>query len=124
MGWKIYFWILFATMIPTYMWQGFSRSWEIIDCIMSTIAMFGLFAFSYKKRIFNILFWRAYLLISIIWNTYYQYFLPFPKKVAAVNFGGLSHSMIATINLIFFIPLYIALFLYAFKRTELWKNSA
>ena len=121
MFWKIYFWLLIVLTLPSYLWQGFSRSWEIIDFILFIVAMIGLFAFSWQKKMFTQLFWKTYLPTYIIWNVFYQYFLPLPQKVSEVDLGGLSQSMTATITWIIFIPLIIALYLYGFKRTELWK---
>ena len=31
--WKVYFWIILITVMPTYLWQGSLRIWEIIDII-------------------------------------------------------------------------------------------
>jgi hypothetical protein len=83
--------------------------------------MIGLFAFSWQKKMFTQLFWKTYLPTYMIWNMFYQYFLPRPKKVSEVDLGGLAQSMTATITWIIFIPLIIALYLYGFKRAELWK---
>ena len=121
MFWKIYFWLLIVLTVPSYFWQGFSRSWEIIDFILFIVAMIGLFAFSWQKKMFTQLFWKTYLPTYIIWNVFYQYFLPLPQKVSEVDLGGLSQSMTATITWIIFFPLIIALYLYGFKRAELWK---
>ena len=71
MFWKIYFWLLIVLTVPSYFWQGFSRSWEIIDFILFIVAMIGLFAFSWQKKMFTQLFWKTYLPTYIIWNVFY-----------------------------------------------------
>ena len=84
--------------------------------------MIGLFTFSWNKKVMNLLFWKIFLFVSVIWNLCYQYFLPLPKKVSEMGFGGLFRPIAATITFSLFVPLLIALYLYAFKRSELWKK--
>jgi len=51
MGWKIYFWFL-AVIIPLlYLSVGFSDILKTIDFIFFIIAMIGLYAFTWRKKI-------------------------------------------------------------------------
>jgi len=120
--WKIYFWLLLITTVPTYLWQGFSRIWEVIDAIAMLVAMLGLLAFCWQKRLLSVIFWRIFFIIYIIWNIFQQYILPWPQTVQEAM-GDLSQSVAATINIITFIPLMIALYLYAFKNAEAKSNQ-
>ncbi len=122
MFWKVYLGFLIILSLPTYLWQGFSRIWEIIDIIVLAVAITGLIAFSWGKKLLAQRFWKVFLLVFMVWNMLYQYFLPVLQKVSEVDIGRLSRPMIATIVWIPFIPLAIALYLYAFKRNELWEK--
>ena len=123
--WKIYFWFLLIVIIPTYLWQGFSRVWEIIDVILMLIAMIGLFGFCWQKRWISVIFWKIFFCGYIVWNIFQQYILPWPQVVQEAmekDIGGLSQPVVATINITIFIPLFIALYFYAFKNKETNTN--
>ena len=49
------------------------------------------------------------------YDIFQQYILPWPQSVQE-RMGGLSQPVAATFNIILFIPLLIALYLYAFKK--------
>ena len=118
MFWKIYFWFLLVLVLPRYL-QGFSRLWQVIEFICFVAAMIGLFAFSWQKKMFTWIFWRAFLPLYTIGHLFFQYFLYMPQTTPDVGFGVLPQTILATI---LWLPLVIALYLYGFKRTELWKN--
>lgn len=120
--WKIYFCFLMVFVVPGYLWQGFSRSWEIVDFAIFVVAMMGLFAYSWQKKMLNQQFWKAYLILYLVWNVYYNYFVPLPQKVTEMliemDLGGFPQATVATTSLVFIIPLFIALYLYGFKRMK------
>ncbi len=119
--WKIYFWFLIICTVPTYLWQGFSRYWEVIDAVLMFVAMVGLFAFCWQKRWLSSTFWKIFFGGYVLWNIFQQYILPLPQVVQQTvekDMGGVSQPILATFNLLIFIPLLIALYLYAFKNTE------
>ena len=123
--WKIYFWFLLIAIIPVYLWQGFSRVWEVIDVVLMLVAMVGLFAFCWQKRWFSLIFWKIFFGGYIVWNIFQQYILPLPQVVQETvekDMGGLSQPVLATINIVIFIPLFIALYLYAFRNKEAKNN--
>ena len=70
------------------------------------------------------MFWKTFFYGYIIWNIFQQYILPIPQvaqEIVDKDLGGLSQPVIATINIVIFIPLFIALYLYAFKNKETKK---
>ena len=79
--WKIYFWFLLIAIIPTYLWQGFSRIWEVIDVILMLVAMLGLFAFCWQKKWFSSMFWKTFFYGYIIWNIFQQYIYHSYRKI-------------------------------------------
>lgn len=96
-----------------YLWQSFSRFWEFTDLVVFFIALIGLFAFSWEKIIFPKLFWKAYFFIHIVWNIFYLYILPLPEKI--IETMEVSQFYISTISVVFYIPLFFALYYYAFQ---------
>ncbi|MEK7078775.1 MAG: hypothetical protein AAB929_01780 [Patescibacteria group bacterium] len=116
MGWKVYFWFLTAFMLSGYLWQGFFRIWEIVDLIISVISLIGLYAFSWRKKIITLAFWKTFFFICIIWNICYQYLIPLPSVPAEVDLGGISKNILAMVLWTPFIPLMIALYFYGFRE--------
>lgn len=107
MIWKIYFWFFVIILISGYTIEGINEGWDVLDLLISSFALMGFFLYAYKKRFLSARFWKSYFLIYIIWDFTYN-FLILPKiegKFEPFNLVGL----------VFVIPVYIALYLYAFK---------
>jgi len=117
----MYFWLLIIVVIPSYLLQGFGHVWDFVDVAIFLMTMVGFFAFCWKKKIFNRLFWKGFFVVCVSWSLIYQYFLPLPPHVAELNFGGLPRHVLATLALVFFIPLAIAIYRYAFRQDGIWK---
>lgn len=122
MGWKIYFWFMIVFSVFAYLGQGFSRHWEIIDAMIFTLSAVGLYAFCWGKRIGTHVFWKVFFFVQIVWNGYYQFFIPMvPSAKEAI--GSMPQSSAAILNIVLFLPLLIAIFLYAFKRSDIWQGN-
>ena len=121
MFWKIYFWVLVVLLAFYHPSVGFPRIWEVIDLVIDVIAIVGLFAFCWEKRILTRLFWRAFFPICIIWNVFYRYFIPEIQKVYLAPDPDWFKSVDIIFSLVMSILLFIALYLYAFRRSELWE---
>lgn len=128
--WKIYFWLLLVAILSESLRQGLSRAWEIVDVVFTLVSMLGLFAFCWQKKLFSAMFWKIFFGSCIVWNIFQQYILPWPQVVQEAmeqeatkrGMDVLSQPVAATINIIFYIPLFVALYLYAFKN-RLPKNN-
>ena len=120
--WKIYFWFLLLPAIPTFLWVGFSRLWEVIDLIVVTISTVGLFGFCWRKKIITRLFWKFYFLVPLIWQFIYQFIIPLHPKAQGIT-NAPAQVVGNTIGLALLGPLFYALYLYGFKRNELWDTS-
>jgi hypothetical protein len=118
--WKIYFWITLANGTFVYLWQSFSRFWEVIDLIIFSTAILGLFAFIWKRAIFPKLFWKIYFFVQMFWNIFYLYLLPLPEKITKTI--ELSQFNISTIAIGYYVPLFFALYLYGFKPNKYIKD--
>lgn len=121
-GWKIYFIFVLILSLPSYMSYGTMRAWDIIDFIVFIPSIAGLFGFCWSKRLLNQQFWKSFFIVCIVWNIYYQYFVPMPQVMDEFLNKGMSQSLLATITWIPFIPMVIALYLYGFKKEKLWKE--
>ena len=70
-----------------------------------------MFLYGYKKKLFVPIFWKAYFLVFIVWDISYNLIIE-PKS------KGEAFEAIALVGFLFVIPIYIALYLYAFKFLE------
>jgi hypothetical protein len=108
MGWKIFFWffsIIEAVGIIDSFTHGEMSPIHILDFLISIMASVGLFCFAYKKRCLNSNFWKIYICVFILWD------LPFNIFIEHFYTSVLGCILYASLN----IPLYIGLYLYAFK---------
>ena len=84
MLWKIYFYILIALYVPSYLYNftiGLNRFWEFIDIFVTAFCFVGLFGFSWKKGIFSQQCWQSLFWGSIGWFIIYHYFIPIPLHI-------------------------------------------
>lgn len=108
MFWKIYFWFFCVIVVLGYSTEGFGGIWGVVDLLISVGSLVGLFLYAYKKKLFNATFWKAYLPIFIVWD--FSYNLLIAPKISGEKFEATTW-----IGFLFGIPIYIALYLYAFK---------
>ncbi len=112
MFWKVYFWVITILIIVGYASEGFSSYWDIIDLPVLICAFVGLFSYAYKKKIFNKIFWKSFLPIYIIWDLTYN-------LVLSPGYSEEPTEIIyILIGFIIIVPLYIALYKYAFLFLE------
>ena len=121
MFWKIYFWISIVLLMFYYPTVGLSRIWEIINLLIDVLATIGLFGFCWEKKLFTKLFWRVFLPVCIIWAVVYGYFIPEPQVVYLAPDPKWFQSVDKIFSAGWNILCFVALFLYAFRRPELWE---
>jgi hypothetical protein len=114
MGWKIYFWIftflLIVDEIGVFSKKGASLI-VIFDILISFMSLVGLFCFAYKKKWLRASFWKVYFYIFLVWDLSFNLIIG--------PYMGSDYSLIsALIGLGISVPLYIGLYLYAFKFLE------
>ncbi|MFH1564504.1 MAG: hypothetical protein ABIC82_01505, partial [bacterium] len=125
----IYFWfLLIASMCAV---QGFIGNWDIIDLLISVIALLGLYAFCWNKKILNQMFWKIFFLANIAWMIVLTYIIPpsqqliekLPEKEMMVFQQNifLFSTIGLIISLILLLPLFVALYSYGFKN-NIWKD--
>lgn len=129
--WKIYFWFLLIISIGAFRFQGINRNWDIADLLISAIAMLGLYAFCWNKKILTQMFWKIFFLVNIILMIALTYIIPpsqqliekLPEKEMMVFQQNifLFSTIGLIISLILLLPLFVALYSYGFK-SKIWKN--
>lgn len=117
--WKIYFVVIMIISVAGYIWQGLPRFYEFIDVIVFAFSAVGLYGYAWGRGYLSQGFWKMFFIIMLVWTILYHYFIPVTTKVAE-SLQGQSQASVATIGLIFYIPLIIAIFLYGFQREDLW----
>jgi hypothetical protein len=97
--------------------------WDLLDSIISLVAITGLFSYAYKKRMLAPRFWTVVFITIIAWDFTYNLILTDYLGVAQQIVQDYESS-IATklVGLALVIPEYIALYLLAFKSDSLWKQ--
>ena len=106
--WKIYFWFFIVILLLGYATEGLGGTWNFIDLLISAGALAGFFLYAYKKSFLNSAFWKVYFFLFIIWDFTYNFVIE--PRVSGTNFDP-----IILIGFLFVIPIYIALYLYAFR---------
>ncbi len=114
--WKLFFWLYGASVIIAYKSHEYWRVWETIDLVMTVIAMVGLFLFAWQKYNQSHALWRLFLPAFVVWNGFYLFLLPLPADV--LEKYPLSQFVLAFPFLIFALPLFFALYLYAFAKPQ------
>jgi hypothetical protein len=121
-GWKIYFIILSFLLLIAYfdiISKG-STFFDYLDIIISLIALLGLFGYSFRKQIFEMRLWQTWLFVIVNWDILYNLVLTHTLGVAQNNIklGFIEYI----ISVFMVLPEYIALYLYGFKSSDLWKD--
>lgn len=125
MLWKIYFSIIVVLTISSYLYNytiGFNRFWDFFDIVVSVFSLVGLFGYSWERGIISQTFWQKFFWVSIGWDIIYKYFIPIPPQAIEYFPPNLSQTILSTIEFIPIIPLFIALFIYGYRKTELWEQ--
>ena len=115
--WRIYFFVyvisfiigMFSVVFEKNLWTC-SIQIKIIDFIFCMVGIIGLFAYTYEKNIFKAIFWQLFFLVLLIWHVYLNVFV-----MPATTIGNRTVLDFMIADLSFHTPLYLAMFLYAFK---------
>ena len=110
--WRIYFWILsainlvFVFIVAVF---GTVSSSVILQLFLDLGSIIGMWAFAYRKRLFVRVFWKAWWVVAIGVEI-----MEVVNSNGNVGLGGVTF-------VVFIVPLYVALFLYAYRDRAVWK---
>ena len=121
MFWKVFFWIFTVIIALYHASVGFPRIWEFVDLVFSIIAVVGLFGLSWERKIFTRLFWRIFLIVCISWGIFYSYLLPDIPINYTVPVSEEFLFIDSVLTWVLTILVFVAIFLYGFKRNYLWE---
>jgi hypothetical protein len=127
LGWKAYFFVMALLFPASYLLTGvgWMQPVDVVDLAVTTTALVGLFGFAYRRRIAERRFWVVWLPLEIVWDLALvflfmpaglAYQIPDETQSSSTRWEELS-------GLVFLIPLYVALYLYANRSPELWERA-
>ena len=139
MGWKIYFWIFtISTVAGTALLAADSmgilfpeqgpvldETWTWLDLLATLIvgiSLVGLFGFAYKKVLGKQSFWKRWFIFVLVFDISYT-FSGFYHEGFDADETWLSVIMFSLL-IAFFIPYYVALYLYGYKSDSLWNPQS
>lgn len=127
MVWKIYFWLLSVLIVLAYalIFSVSPSISDLLDVIISLVALTGLYCYAYKYKLLSAKFWRTWLCVILVWDVIYNIFLTHYLGVAQQLTVGASESTLLEIlfGYLFFVPEYIALYLLGFRSSDLWART-
>jgi hypothetical protein len=121
--WKYYFWAVVALDVVSFVMPLERRVWEMVEIGFFLVALAGLFGYCWEKQLVSRLFWRIFFAVFCCWIPLYFFVLP-PTAMQA----GLGKTpqvtvfMLAAVTVAVHVPLFAALFLYGFKRSDIWEK--
>ena len=121
-AWKVYFLTsLGVTTWGTYLiFSGDPPFVEYFNSFFSLIGFVGLFGYAFKRKICRPGFWKGFAFFFIIWEAVRFFF----DTQFSPGDTPLSDELLMTfLVLLFCLPGYIGIFLFAFRSNELWKEG-
>lgn len=116
--WKIYFY--FMTLIYIlYLFQRIINPTFVgwIDMLVNTLTLIALFGFSFNKKTLFKKFWQAAFFVCIAIEMY-----NISRNLPKI-FENNALVVFASVLCIMIIPIYIATFMYAFRKNALWESN-
>ena len=116
--WKIYFIFMCLLLVVYFIANIFGADilgW--IDMLVNVISLLALYGFCFNKRIFFRLFWKVGFVcccafeVLVIGNNFLKA-MGYPKAL-----------LVLTGFTLIILPIYIAMFNYAFKREDVWERT-
>ncbi len=127
--WKVYLWALVGLSLLGYAVLGIQwmQPADVIDLVLAFVSLVGLFGYAYSRRIRGPGFWRLWLPLQVAWSLAFALLLvPLGAAEQIPVEGGEvpgSDGWDRAIGLALALPLYVALFLYAYRSPELWRRD-
>ena len=94
-----------------------------LDVPMAITALVGVFGFVFRMRIFRPGFWQAFMLALLAWEITYNLVLAWQMDLALRPLGEDLWAYLV-VGLAFLAPMYVVLFLYAYRSQSIWAGQA
>ena len=129
-GWKVFFWflVIFHVFIIATTFLVPSDDYEMvdyfIDLVVYPVIMVGIFGFAYDKQIITSVFWKVWIGVALICDTYS---LAEVFDTETLDYEGMELYAFLAVLLAILLPIlilqYICLYGYAYKSPEIWNKK-
>ena len=119
--WKAYFILMIVILLSSltkWSWIGL-RS---VGNILNIVGLIGLFGYSFNIKIMRRSLWKIILILFIPYIFYGIFFEVFPQMAIKYSNDKAKAYKITIYAFVFYLPYFIALASYAFKRKDIWNN--
>jgi hypothetical protein len=112
--------LIFEVISLLFLWGKETYSFSIAD-IFQIVLVVGVIGLAFQKRIFLNIIWKILFVISVVVFLHAWVMMPLVYKFSE----GLSFPKIVFIQLfnVPSIPLFVALYIYAWRSSKIWKAS-
>ena len=109
--WNIYAWPVTVFIVLGFMLElGTFKALPGLDVVFSIPALVALHLYIWHVRFLSPTFWRPYAFCYVVWDLYYNLVLN------AMQIGGGGFKLGLLVLPVIALPLYVAVFCYAFKH--------
>lgn len=95
---------------------------DYIDVFASLLPLIGLAGLAFRKAVFTAAFWRVMFVILVAWDLAYNVLISRLLGLGQHGFATRVATGVAgyVLGLAVLVPVYFALFLYAYRRRQVW----
>lgn len=122
MAWKIYA-VMWTVIVLTSLAVQLSQrptTFDYIDAFASVLSLIGLVAFAFRKAVVTAAFWKSMFVVLVAWD--FAYNVVIARVLGLGQRGFVGEGYVSLFGLALAVPAYIGLFLYAYRRRQLWKQ--
>ena len=124
-GWRLYLGLLGLSYALVY-WMlgvGWMQTLDVVDGAATLVGFTGLFGYAYRRRLGSAVFWKRWLPVQVAWDLLVMLYLTGLGVVHALPEVASASLAEKALQLLFVLPLYVALFRYGFRSPEVWRDA-
>ena len=100
-----------------------STVFDWLDALMAITALVGVFGFVFRMRIFRSGFWQVFMWALLAWEITYNLVLAWRMDLALRPLGEDLWAYLV-VGLALVAPMYVVLYLYAYRSQSIWTGEA
>lgn len=116
---RFYVYFVIAFNLIVYSQSNISYVWQLVDIFVTTVLVIGLWVYVHQSMVFNRLFWKIYVPLSLLWDVYISV-IRYPERIQSENYWETEALWL----FLFMIPMYYLGFRFAYKKRELPNTGA
>ena len=119
--WKVYFWFMVASNAG-FLWKVISRPTLMyaIDAAFNALTLVALYGFCFNRKLGFQKYWKVAFFIAVIQAVFFSMKEIFSEMIR-LDLSAVIVGVIIGLALI--VPIYVAMYLYAFKSDDIWKEG-